>query len=318
MKIRLARLARLPDIGFLRIRRFFWLLLWINWGLQGYAQSVQVITKIIDKELLYTEGQPILLTAQKADVTIKGWNRPTISVRLRLIAKHTDRAVAEHELGYHQYTLQTANGQVDLSNRFVIPQSVGKLKSQLKAVYDISLPAKALLTITNSFGDINLSNLDGNTTVTFDFGRLTLDDITGKLTIKSDYGDIDGRSLDATVNLKAEKAEVTLQDISGNVTIQTSYGKLTLLPNPTLDALKVDATRTDILVTTKRITDFWFDVSNLSADIRVPENLADQLVKTKNKQVFRYQSSANKPEIVIQNRYNPIIIQGEKPLVDRR
>ncbi|WP_080059622.1 DUF4097 family beta strand repeat-containing protein [Spirosoma aerolatum] len=312
------RLARLPALAVWSTRWFIWLIGCINLGVNGYAQSVQVITKIIDKELPYIENQPVLLTAQKADVMIKGWARPTISVRLRLIAKHPDRATAERELAYHQYALQSVNGQVDLSNRFVIPQSVGKLKSQLKAVYEISLPAKAFLTVTNSFGDINLTNLDGNTSLTFDFGKLTLDDIRGKLTIKSDYGDIDGRGLDAMLNVKAEKAEISLQDVSGNVTLQTSFGKLTLLPSPTLDALNVDATRTDILVATKRLTDFWFDVTSLGADIRVPENFADQLVKAKNKQTFRYQTSAKKPEIVIQNRYSPIVIQGEKTLVDRR
>lgn len=318
MNMGLFRLARLPNCLVRLIRCVIGLIICIYGGLSSYAQSVQVITKIIEKELPYTEGQPIVLTAQKADVTIKGWNRSMISVRLRLIAKHPDRAVAEQELGYHQYSLRAVNNQIDLSNRFVIPQSVGKLKSQLKAIYEISLPAKALLSITNSFGDMNLSNLDGNTTVTFDFGRLRLDDITGKLTTKSDYGDIDGRNLDATLAIKAEKAEITLQDVSGNVTIQASFGKLTLLPNPTLDALNVDATRTEILIATKRMTDFGFELTNSFADIRVPENVADQLIKTKSKQVFKYQPLANKPEIVVQNRYSPIIIQGEKPLVDRR
>ena len=291
-------------------------LLWLP--LLGRSQTpVQVVTKVIEKDLPYADGQRVRVNAQKADITLKGWNRPTISVKLRLVAKHPDRAVAEREVAYHQYVLQAENGQIELSNRFVIPQRAGKLQSQIKAIYEVSLPTKALVALTNSFGDIRISALAGDLNLNVEFGKLTLDDVGGKLFITSNYGDIDGRNLDASLTLKAEKADVTLRDLGGTVNIQSRYGKLTILPATTLDALKIEAARTEIVVATKRMADFRFDVISTFADIRVPESLTDQLSKYGSKQIFSYQSPGRKPEISIQNSYSTIVIQGEKPLVDR-
>ena len=278
---------------------------------------VQVVTRVIEKELPYIDGQRVRLTAQKADITLKGWNRPTISVKLRLVAKHPDKATAEREVGYHQYVLQAEKGLIDLSNRFVIPQRGGKLQSQLKAIYEISLPNKALLTLSNSFGDIHLSDLAGDVNLTFEFGKLAFEDVSGKVSISSSYGDIDGRNMTAVLTLKAEKADVTLRDLGGTANLQSRYGKLSILPASSLDALTVDAARTEILVSVNRLSDFRFDVMSTFSDIRVPQEVSDQVSKYGGKQVFGYQPTGRKPEIKIQNSYSPITIQDGKSVVNR-
>ena len=281
--------------------------------------SVQVVTKVVEKELAYVDGQSIRINAQKADVTLKGWNRSTVSVRLRLVAKHPDRAVAEREVAYHQYTCQPTGNALELSNRFVIPQRAGKLQSQLKAIYDVNVPTKALVQLANSFGDLRLSDLSGEVTLRFEFGRLTLDDMGGKLTITSDYGDIDGRNVNAALVCKAEKADINLCDLGGSSRITSRYGKLTVMPNAaTLDALHIEAARTEILLIPRRLTDFRYDVIATFADIRVPESVVGELGRYGSKQTFTYQSpGGRKPEIQIQASYSPVIIQDEKPLVDR-
>ncbi|QKZ11583.1 hypothetical protein [Spirosoma sp. KUDC1026] len=287
--------------------------------LSGWSQTpVQVVTKVVEKEFSYTEGvQRVNLNAQKADLLIRGWNRPTVSVKLRLMAKHPDRAVAEREVAYHQYVLQTSGNQIDLSNRFVIPQRTGKLQSQLKVLYEVNVPYKALLTVRNSFGDIRLKDLVGDVSVTFEYGKLQLDDIGGKLAITSAYGDIDGRSINAILTGKAEKADITLRELGGKVNWQSRYGKLTITPVSSLTQLHIEAIRTDILVTAKRLTDFRYDVITSFAQIHVPETVTDQLGRYGGKYVFTYQPAGQHPEISIQNSYNDVTIQEEKSLVGR-
>lgn len=282
--------------------------------LDASAQTpVQVVTKVVEKELPYADGQRIRVTAQKADVVLKGWNRPTVSVRLRLVAKHPDRAVAEREVTYHQYTLQPNGNDIELSNRFVIPQRAGKLQSQLKAIYEISVPARASVQLTNSFGDVRLSNLSGDVAIKFEFGKLSLDDIGGKLTITSAYGDIDGRGVDALLICKAEKADISLRELGGSSQITSRYGKLTIVPSAsTLSGLRIEAARTEILFAPQRIADFRYDVLTTFADIRVPAPYTDQLGRYGGKQTFTLQPPGKKPEIVIQNTYSPVIIQEER------
>ncbi len=279
-----------------------------------HAQTpVQVVTKVVEKELPYTDGQRIRVTAQKADVIIKGWNRPTISVRLRLVAKHPDRAVAEREVAYHQYTLQQTGSDIELSNRFVIPQRAGKLQSQLKAIYEVSVPAKALIQLTNSFGDVRLSDLSGEVNLKFEFGKLSLDDMSGKLTIASEYGDIDGRVVNATFVCKAEKADISLRDFGGSSRITSRYGKLSIWPNSlTLDALRIEAARTEVMFAPQRVTDFRYDVVAAQSDVRVPGAYVDQLGRYGGRQIFTLQPPGKKVEIIIQNTYGPVIIQEER------
>jgi len=295
----------------------FVVVLWLP--LMGRSQMpLQVVAKVIEKEIPYSDSQPIELNAQKADVTVKAWNRSMVLVKLRLVAKHPDRAIAEREVAYHQYVLQAENGRIELTNHFVIPQQYGKLKSQLKAVYDVMVPVKALITINNSFGDIRLSGLSGVITINFEFGRLFLDSIGGKLTIDSKYGDIDGHNLAASLIAKTEKADVVLRDLEGDVFLKPNYGKLTLMPAPGLNSLNVEAYWTDILVAVKRVSDFRCDILLRSLTIlRVPDALSEQVKRSVNKQTFLYQSSSRKPEIRIHNNYGSLILQGETPLVDR-
>ncbi|RIV21495.1 hypothetical protein DYU11_19020 [Fibrisoma montanum] len=282
--------------------------------LPGLAQtSVQVVTKVIEKDLPYTNGQRLHLNAQKADVTIKGWNRPTVSVTLRLVAKHPDRSVAEREVAYHQYTLQTNGNELDLSNRFVIPQRAGKLQSQLKAIYEVSVPSKAILSLNNSFGDVTLRELSGDVSLKFEFGRLTLDDVAGKLNITSEYGDVDGRGVNATLVCKAQKADISLLDLGGTSHIESRYGKLTIVPNAaTLNALRVEAARTDIVFSPQRVADFRYDVMAAQSTIRVPEAYSSQVGSYGGRQTFTLQPAGRKTEIIIHNTYSPVTIQGER------
>ena len=287
-------------------------------SMTGQAQSaLQVVTKVVEKELPYSAGQRVRLTAEKADVTIHGWNRPVVSIRLWLTAKHPDRATAEREVGYQQYTLQANGNEIELANHYAVPRGAGKVKSQLKAIYDISVPASASLLLKNSFGDIRLTDLIGDTNLTFEFGKLSLEDVGGKTTVRSSYGDIDGRSVDGSLLLTTEKADITLRDLAGRAVIKSRYGKLTVVPHPSLTSLSVEAARTEILLATRRISDFQYDIITTFAYIRVPDVQQSELGKLGSKQTFTYQPAGRKPLIQIQDSYGNVTIQADKPLVDR-
>ncbi|WP_461098915.1 DUF4097 family beta strand repeat-containing protein [Spirosoma luteolum] len=279
--------------------------------------TLQVVTKVIEKELPYSAGQRVRLAADKADITIHGWSRPLVSVRLRLIAKHADRAVAEREVSYQQYTLASTGNDIDLSNRFVVPRGAGQVQSQLKAVYEISIPTGALLTLKNAFGDVRISSLTSDTNLTFEFGKLTLDEVGGKLTIKSSYGDIEGRDVKAVLAINAEKADIVLRELTGSTRIRSRYGKLTVLPASGLTTLVVEAARTDVLITPRRLADFQYDVVTSFSEIRVPDALQNELGKLGSKQTFTYQPPGHKPEIQVENSYGTVTIQTITSLVDR-
>ncbi|MGM9507602.1 DUF4097 family beta strand repeat-containing protein [Larkinella sp. GY13] len=268
---------------------------------------LQVVTKTVEKELAYSVGQRVNLTAQKADITIKGWSKTTVLVRLKLIAKHPEREVAERELTYLNYDIQTRNNVIDLSNRFTIPQRSGAIKGNLKAVYEIWVPTRCSISLQNTFGDVSLSDLAGDTSLKVEFGKLSISNLNGKTTVISDYGDIDATELGGFFTIKAEKAEIILRDLSGNGTIQSRYGRLSIQPVASLTALTVQTARTEVFLYPKRLDDFQYEIETTYSTIQVPELYSGHL--SANKRRFRYASSGSKGTISVTNSYSPVIIQ---------
>ncbi|GAB3329380.1 hypothetical protein GCM10027299_32650 [Larkinella ripae] len=268
---------------------------------------LQVVTKTVEKELAYSGGQRLSLTAQKADITIKGWNKSTVLVRLKLIAKHPERETAERELEFLKHDIQVQNNVIELSNRFTIPQRAGAVKGNLKAVYEVWLPTRCPVSVNNTFGDVSLSDLAAETTVNLEFGKLSLVNLSGKTAVTSDYGDIDASELGGTFTIKAEKAEIVLRELVGNGLIQSHYGKLSVLPAASLTALTVQAVRTEVLLHPKRLEDFQYAIETPYSTIHVPEGYGDYLKP--NKRRFRYQAASQKPAISVTNQYSPVVIQ---------
>ncbi|MGA0559438.1 hypothetical protein ACO2Q8_22460 [Larkinella sp. VNQ87] len=278
--------------------------------LPALAQTrLQVVTKTVEKELAYNAGQRVNLTAQKADITLKGWTKATVLVRLKLIAKHPEREVAERELDFLNYEIETRKNVIELANRFTIPQRAGAVRGNLKAVFEIWLPARCPVTVSNTFGDVNLSDLAGETTLKLEFGKLSLVNLSGKTTVTSDYGDIDASELTGTFSIKAEKAEITLRELGGSGTLQSRYGKLTIQPGAGLTALTVQAARTNVYLAPRRMDDFQYDIETSYATIQVPEGYANHLGQFMNKRRFDYQPPGQKPLISITNSYSPVVIQ---------
>lgn len=268
---------------------------------------LQVVTKTVEKELAYSVGQHVNLTAQKADITIKGWNKSTVLVRLKLIAKHPEREVAEQELAYLNYDIQTRSNVIDLSNRFTIPQRAGGIKGNLKAVYEIWLPTRCPVLLQNTFGDVSLSDLAGDTSLKVEFGKLTIVNLSGKTTVISDYGDIDATELGGFFSIKAEKAEITLRELSGSGTIQSRYGKLSIQPDARLTTLTVQAARTEVFLYPRRMDDFQYEIETSYSTIQVPDLYSGHLSTSKRR--FRYSASVNKATISVTNLYSPVVIQ---------
>ncbi|MBO0932832.1 hypothetical protein [Fibrella aquatilis] len=285
-----------------------WLLRLLFFTQYTLAQTkVQVVSKTVEREL--TDISRLIINANKADVSVKGWNKPGISLKIRFVAKHPDRAVAEREVDYLGYDVRTKSGTGELTNRYTIPQTAGKVQSALSVSLELLVPQRCALGITSSFGDLDLSDLGGEVVVKYEFGKLTINNLTGKTTATSAYGDLDGVNTAGQLTLKTDKANVLLRGLSGNANLQCRYGKLTLRPDADLSALTVAATRTDILLLPRRLDDFRYDVRNTYADILVPDALRESLGKFVNKAVFDYEPNPRKPLLRIDNAYSPISIQ---------
>lgn len=283
-----------------------------------HAQTkIQVVSKTIEKEIDYREGMSLNISAQKADVRVMGWNRPVVSFKLRLVAKHPERKVAEKELVFMLYTIKT-NLQFEAENRFKVPQSYGEVESNLKAYYEVFVPFRCPVIITNTFGETFTAQLQASLKVSSEFGKITLENLAGRLDIESHYADIEGDKLNVTLNGRLENANVNLIDLGGNGQLQSKYGKLRIVPNNDLNHLKINAARTEVVVEPRSMDDFTFDVETVFSKINVPNTHQDRLKKTLNKYVFDFQTKNRRGTIVIRNSYSPILIEPTRNTAAKR
>ena len=272
---------------------------------------VQVVSKTVEREL--TDINRLIININKADLVVKGWNKPGISLKVRFVAKHPDRAVAEREVDYLSYDLRTKSGTAELTNRYTIPQTAGKVQSTLSVTLELMVPQRCGVGITSTFGDMDLSDLAGEVSVKYEFGKLIINNISGKTIVTSAYGDLEGVNTAGQLTLKTEKSNLLLRGLGGSATLQCRYGKLTIRPDADLSALTVTATRTEIMIVPRRLDDFRYDVRNTYADITVPGPFRESLGQFVNKQVFDYDANPRKPLIRIDNNYSPITIQAAGP-----
>jgi hypothetical protein len=297
-----------------------WFLFWkIHLFLIGFlvkttAQNIHVVTKTIQKEITFSAGTKINLNAQKADVFIKGKNQDKITITVKLIAKNSDKNTAEKELSFMNYEIKISQNLIDLSNVYDIPKSLGKLKSHVKTIYEITLPNKSNILIINSFGEISVNSFSGNLTVKFNYGRLTMADIDGKIDIDSNYGDIDAENISGALLCKSVKGESIFTNIIGNATIEAKYGSLKINLLSTTIKLNVDAARCAIGLSVKRFEGFKFDVSNQFEKISVPPNFEGFVSNFRNLETLLYEPKNSNSLINIQNSYSPILILIDKNL----
>ena len=278
----------------------------------SFAQ-IQVVTKSIQKEISYSAGSKINLNAKKADIIIRGKSQDKITVLVKLIAKYSDKNIAEKELNYLNYEIKNNGNSIDLSNAYNIPKEAGKLRSQVNTVYEITLPNKANVLIINSFGDISVKDFSGELGIKFNFGKLSLTDVSGKINIESTFGDIYGENLDGSLFCKSEKAVIELYNPRGNTLLESKYGTVKLNLFSSLDKLTVNASRSSIELNVRRFEDFRFDLETNFAKITAPSSYREFVSNYNNQETLLYEPKG-KPLIQIQNSYSPISVQIDKNL----
>jgi hypothetical protein len=270
--------------------------------------KVQVVSKTVERDVAADVAR-LTIQANKADVVVRGWAKPTMALKVRYVAKHPDRATAEREVEYLGYDLRQKGNTAELTNRYTIPQTAGKVQSTLAVTMEVWLPQRAGLSVGAMFGDLTLADLGGEVQVRYEYGRLTMTNLTGKTNATSVYGDLEANNTAGQLTLKTEKANVLLRGLSGAATLQCRYGHLTVRPDADLSALTVTASRTEVLLLPRRYDDFQYDLRSTYAEINVPASLREHLSLFANRQVFDYAPSPRKPLIKIENSYTPLGLQ---------
>jgi hypothetical protein len=277
----------------------------------AFAQDkIQVVTQTLDKRLTYTKGDTLKIDARKATITVQGWEENYIAFTLKLTAKHPQRQVAEHDLQYLKYEIKKQGNTHVLTNFFhTRADDYSRVKSNLKAHYELKVPHTCPLVLVNSYGNTHVKDVSGNLIVSVTFGELGLENLKGDIRITSSYGDIKGDNLQGKLVCEAEKANIQLLRSSGNYRMKTAYGAISLSATVGLASLYIDANRTPVTVDVPAFDGYSYQLATTFSDIQVPPNYGQQIIKTlAGKRTFQSGKANHLSPIHIATTFSPVTI----------
>ena len=96
----------------------------------------------------------LILSSRKANVIIHGWDKPMISIRIRISFENSSDKTAEKELGYAKYNIRKTAEGISLNNYFSLPANVNKISSTVRVDYIINMPNHLNIIINNDYGKL--------------------------------------------------------------------------------------------------------------------------------------------------------------------
>ncbi len=242
----------------------------------GYASgqvALQVVTKTIEKTMPYKNGYEVNIEGEKAEIKVETWDRNEVRVLTELIAKNTDRAIAEKDLDLMEYSAEQHGTNIYFRN--YISKKGEKPTSELKAIYTITLPADCPVYLKNNFGLTNVSNLTNSLRIHSEFSKVLLENLRGEIGVNSRFGDITGRNIDGNVSFTTRRSDITLHDIKGTWNINSQYGimKFFTNPSPELLTMNINAEKSDVYFFDPQPNYYGYTLTAHYGNISVPTDL---------------------------------------------
>lgn len=233
------------------------------------SQSVvlQVVTKSINKNFVYAQGDKLIINGSKAEVEISTWDKDIIKLEFVVVSKHPDKSVAESDLGKMKYAFEKNFHLIVLDNS--IDKSNGNPTANLKAKYKLTIPENCPVDLTNYFGKNIVQNLRNGIDIKSEFCEIGIANLKGLVNLKTKFGDITGEDLNGKVFIDANRSNITLSKISGDFDINAKYGIVKIFADQTIVNMNIRGNKSDVYFYNTGESDFNFDLSARNGKIDV-------------------------------------------------
>ena len=209
--------------------------------------QVEVMTKTIERTFDYYRSDAILIRGEKSTIQVNTWANNEVKVTLKLVAKAVSKQTALKELEYQKYILDKKRDVITISNYYEFPAK-SKLESVLISEYEIWVPVFSKMTIDNSYGNIQISDKQGEHLITNRFGNIVLENVAGKGTFSSYFGDFTAVNLDGQNELNFNKTKTAIDGLSGEISIESQLGDITIDNPGRVLRLSIDASKSDVII----------------------------------------------------------------------
>jgi len=183
-------------------------------------------------------AQPrVVVRNEYGNMSIRAWDKHEVRMRVELTARAREVAQAKKLAEAIEIDVQPSPKGLTAQTRYPNTRQMGPVL--LQSDYDIEVPAKSHLSLENRFGDIQISDIEGNIESLCRHGETRLSNVRGDLNVIAENGDVSGYNLTGNTRVDAQFGRVDLQEVSGPTTVHSRYGPV---------IVKAASTRNDIQV----------------------------------------------------------------------
>ena len=286
-----------------------WLILLLLNAASLLAQEkIQVVTKTVERSFALEADASLVVRAEKAEVRVRGWDRPEVKLTLRLIAKHPERSVAEGDLSALRYQIDTEGAQKIIRNFFRIREGSSSINSNLQAQYDLRVPQRCRLRLKNRYGNVQVVNLNADLDLTVEFGEIQLDEVRGKVILDVAYGDVEAQRVNAAVTGVAKKSNLNFEELAGTLSLESSYGEIAVTTLDVLESLSIRAARTEVSFATPDPMHYQYQLTTSYDQIKTTLPGTWQNGGLLGQEQIFTSLPAGQPNIIIHTSFSPITI----------
>ncbi|NKI32249.1 DUF4097 family beta strand repeat-containing protein [Croceivirga thetidis] len=188
-----------------------------------FSTAQERVSKMVERNFPLTHGGELILENKYGNISVTGWDQDKVSVKIDIKVNHRKYDTAKDLLGRINPEIKSSTGYISIVSKiankntgwfadfFNRTNPIDVDRSRVQIDYEVFLPKKAKLKITNRFGDVVLEDWSGELRTLIEHGDLWINEDLGKADIILKFGKIKARNLNyASLNLK--NGELDMQD----------------------------------------------------------------------------------------------------------
>ncbi|MEO6259922.1 MAG: DUF4097 family beta strand repeat-containing protein [Thermoanaerobaculia bacterium] len=212
------------------------------------AASAETLTETFDRTFEVRPGALVSLVNTNGRITVHSWNQPRVRIQAQKRAESRDADAAKQGLVSLKIETAAMDGGLKVNTRYPktsngIMEWIAGTSVNLSVTYEVTVPRSMNLSLENTNGAMDLTDIHGQHHLETTNGHLELVQCGGSLDAETTNGAIRAEMLEVTPgkNVRAEttNGRITLslpRRFSGNVDASTTNGSITTdLPVSTTD-----------------------------------------------------------------------------------
>lgn len=271
--------------------------------------QLQVVTKTIQKTVVWKAGYSLEINCEKAEIEVEpapsGQN--AISIRAELSAKHPNLDSAKYDLDAWQFSTNSIGKKIYI--RAYIGTGKKLPASNLKARILLRVPTDCPTNLSNKYGKARLEKITAPIRLTGEFCTFSLTDLSGSIHVESQYGNVAGQHLSGPIELQTKRSDIALSGLENDCSIRSEYGVIALKTDTRTGNVRVLANKSEVNIDVQPQPNHRFDLRAAYGDLLLPATPHFETSSADNTKKATFSKGSNHKTVTVETTFGKIKIQ---------